>query len=81
MNTVDINTKLIDSYAGLLKNLSASNKLDLIARLTQSLKVEMDQKKSNFYKAFGAWDQDESADELITSLRGARTFNRDTEEF
>ncbi len=81
MNTVDINKKLIDSYVGLLKDLSTSNKLDLIARLTQSLKAEMDKEKTSFYKAYGAWDQDESADELITSIRGARTFDRETEEF
>ncbi len=50
MNTADINTKLIDSYVGLLKNLSISNKLDLISRLTQSLKSDMDKGNSFFLK-------------------------------
>jgi hypothetical protein len=81
MKTVDINTKLIDSYVGLLKNLSISNKLDLISKLTQSLKSDMAKGKSIFYKAYGAWDSNESADELISSIRSTRTFNRNIEEF
>lgn len=35
MKAVDLNTKLINSYLELLKNLSPANKLDLIAKLTQ----------------------------------------------
>jgi hypothetical protein len=41
----------------------------------------MDKGKSNFYKAYGAWDSNESADELISSIRSSRTFNRNIEEF
>ncbi len=36
MKTVDIYTKLIDSYLQLLSNLSAVNKLELISKLTLS---------------------------------------------
>ncbi len=79
--TADINTKLVDSYIGLLKNLSTNNKLDLITKLTQSVKAETKKKTSNFYKAFGSWDKEESADELVTFIRESRTFNRGTEEF
>jgi len=65
----------------MLKNLSTNNKLELISKLTQSLKSNMDKGKSNFYKAYGAWDSNESADELISSIRSSRTFNRNIEEF
>jgi len=81
MNTADINTKLIDSYLSLLKNMSAQNKLDLISKLTKTVKTEMEQEKTDFYKAFGGWDKNESAEELIDTIKGSRTFNRTIEKF
>jgi len=81
MRSTDINTQLVNSYFGLLKHLSTSNKLDLITKLTQSVKAETDKDKSRFFKAYGAWDQVESADEMIACIRDSRTFNRNTEEF
>ena len=81
MNTADINTKLIDSYISLLKNMSAQNKLDLISKLTNSVKSDIEHGKADFYKAFGGWDENESAEELIDTIKGSRTFNRTIEEF
>lgn len=81
MNTADINTKLIDSYIGLLKNMSTQNKLDLISKLTQSVKTDMDVEQTEFYKAFGEWDENESAEELIRTIKDSRTFNRAMDEF
>lgn len=81
MNTADINTKLIDSYIGLLKNMSTQNKLNLISKLTQSVKTDMDVEQTEFYKAFGGWDKNESAEELIRTIKDSRTFNRAIEEF
>ncbi len=81
MNTTDINAKLIDSYISLLKNMSAQNKLDLISKLTDSVKTDNEKKKSDFYKAFGGWDDKESAEELIETIKESRTFNRTIEEF
>lgn len=81
MNTADINTKLIDSYLSLLKNMSAKNKLDLISKLTKSVKTDIAQEKTEFYKAFGGWDKNDSAEELIETIKESRTFNRTIEEF
>lgn len=81
MNAADINTKLIDSYISLLKNMSAQNKLDLISKLTNTVKTDLEQEKTDFYKAFGGWDENESAEDLIETIRGSRTFNRTIEEF
>ena len=81
MNTADINSKLIDSYISLLKNMSAQNKLDLISRLTNAVKTDLEQEKTYFYKAFGGWDKNESAEDLIETIKGSRTFNRAIEEF
>ena len=81
MNTADINIKLIDSYMSLLKNMSPQNKLDLISRLTKTVKRDLDQEKADFYKAFGGWDKNESAEDLIETIKGSRTYNRTIEEF
>ena len=56
MGTTKINTTIVDGYVGLLDNLSASNKLDLIKKLTESVKTDLKNKKSTFKKAFGAFD-------------------------
>jgi len=81
MNTADINTKLIESYLSLLKNMSTQNKLDLISKLTNTVKTDIAEEKTEFYKAFGGWDEHESAEELIETIKESRTFNRTIEEF
>lgn len=80
MKAVDTNTRLIDSYFALLKNLSTSSKLDLISKLTQSIKSDITDNKRTFDGAYGAWDNNDHAEELISSIRDARTFDRNTEE-
>jgi hypothetical protein len=80
MKTEDINTSIIDGYIRLLDNLSPSNKLDLISKLTDSVKSDIAEKKKSFYKAFGAWDSKQSAEQIIKQIRNSRTFNRQIEE-
>lgn len=81
MSTADVNTKLIDSYLSLLKNMSDSNKLDLISKLSRTVHEDLEQERSDFYKSFGGWSSDESAEELISSVKEARVFNRKLDEF
>lgn len=81
MKTIDINTTLIDGYLQLLDNLSPSNKLDLISKLTLSVKTDITRKKATFYKAFGAWESNQTADQIIGDIRDSRTFTRQIEQF
>lgn len=81
MKAIDINTTLIEGYLRLLDNLSPSNKLDLISKLTISVKTDITDRKKHFYKAFGAWESKKSADQMINDIRNSRTFNRQTEQF
>jgi len=81
MKAIDINTTLIEGYLRLLDNLSPSNKLDLISKLTVSVKTDITDRKKHFYKAFGAWESKKSADQMINDIRNSRTFNRQTEQF
>lgn len=80
MKTVDISNIIVDGYMRLLDNLSPSSKLDLISKLTLSVKTDIKGKKKSFFKAFGAWDKGESADKIIKEIRNSRTFNRQLEE-
>lgn len=81
MKPIDINTTLIEGYLRLLDNLSPGNKLDLISKLTLSVKTDITNRKKAFYKAYGAWDSEKSADEIIAQIRNSRTSNRQTEQF
>ena len=81
MKSIDINTTLIDGYLQLLNNLSANNKLDLISKLTESVKADIGERKNSFYKSYGAWESKQSSDEIIAEIRNSRTSNRQIEEF
>ncbi len=81
MTTADINAKIIDGYLDLLRNLSPGSKLDLIAKLSESLKSDVTKRKSLFRKSFGAFQSKKSAEEIIKEIRESRNFNRQLEEF
>lgn len=76
MNTADINTALIDSYFSLLKSLSPNNKLELIARLSKSMKTTKKTKDNSWKSLFGALVLDQSADEFVEELKKDRKFIR-----
>ena len=81
MKAIDVNNTLIEGYLRLLDNLSPNSKLDLISKLTLSVKTDITDRKKHFFKAFGAWESKKSADEIISEIRNGRTFNRQTEQF
>lgn len=81
MKTADIDMNLVDSYYTLLKNLSPNNKLELIARLSKSMKTSKKAKKEvPLSSLYGSWVSEQSADELVDELKKARNFNRQREE-
>ena len=81
MKIEEINTTLVDGYLGLLDNLSTNNKLELITKLTASVKTDLSNKKSSFKKAFGAFDSKKSAEEIIDEIRNSRVSTRQIESF
>lgn len=74
----------IDTYWNFLKNLSGTEKLQLITRLSSSLldNTSVQQKKaSNFY---GVWkDEDfiEDVDSMINNIKSSRHFKDTIEAF
>ena len=72
---------LAENFFGLIKNLSADVKLELISKLSNSLKSTNNVELDDSWKAlFGAWQSDESAEELIEELRASRYSNRQIED-
>jgi len=77
--------KQIERYLTRLSRLSHDARLELIARLSESLKevhsTAAQAEKRSVDHLFGAWDSEETAEELIQSIRAARTPNSDPEPF
>jgi hypothetical protein len=81
MKAVDYNTTLIDNYFGLLKGLSSDDKLELIARLSKSMKSsQVEKDEVSLDSLYGSWISEETADELVAELKNARNFSRKREE-
>ncbi|MCF0061666.1 hypothetical protein MUK70_20725 [Dyadobacter chenwenxiniae] len=75
------NSTIVDGYVDLLENLSLDEKLDLISKLSESVKSDQQRKKSLFKEAFGAFESSKSAEEIIDDIRSSRVSTRQTESF
>lgn len=76
MKTTDIDSALINSYFTLLKSLSPNNKLELIAKLSNSLKKTKKVKDNSWKSLYGSLELDQSADEFVAELKKDRKFSR-----
>ncbi|MFC1225860.1 hypothetical protein ACFE6N_18805 [Pedobacter sp. BG31] len=77
MKTANININIIDSYFTLLKSLSPDNKLELIARISESMKTTAkNEKEISLDALYGSWESDQTDDELVAELKAARNFAR-----
>jgi len=79
MNTETQNINIADYYFGFLKNLKHDNKLDLISKLSESLKTSEKKEDISLQSLFGAYKSNETAEEIIAELRASRTSNRNIE--
>ena len=70
---------IVDSFFGMIKNLSADVKLKLISRISDSLTDISDIKNDSWKKLFGAYDSEQTAEEIIDDLRECRNTNREIE--
>ena len=75
MKTIEINTNLIDSYFTLLKSLSPNNKLELISRLSKSIKTTRKTKDISWKSLFGALELDQTVDDCVEDLKDERKFS------
>ena len=69
-----------DTYWDIIKHLSPDAKLDLIAKLTKSLK-KSSTKRISAKKYYGIWGDDGMTDEeFVDELKSLRSFNRNVIE-
>jgi hypothetical protein len=68
--------RIVESYKGLFEGLSSLNKLELIESLSKSLKADIKDKDTSFYKSFGAFPADKSAEETISDIKLSRKFRK-----
>lgn len=80
MDTVITNT---NSYWNMLKDLSREAKLELIARLSNSLLQKEEEKKLSASNFYGVWkdSEPEDADCLNETIKASRKFKDDIEAF
>ena len=65
---------IIENYLKLFESLNSMSKLELIEKLTKSLKAESKSKESDFYKSFGAFSTEKTSDEINTDIKSSRKF-------
>lgn len=77
------NINIADNFFKMIKNLSVEVRLELISRITESLKEShfKDQEKESWKELYGSWDDPRSADKIIEDLRSSRNTNRQIEGF
>lgn len=81
MEPTSLPVTILDGYLHLLANLPTTSKLDVIARLSASIKQDITSRESSFRQAFGAFESEQSAEDIIADLRASRTFTRQIEAF
>ena len=81
MKDFEADNSIVKGYAELLDSLSSSMKLDLIAKLSDSIKSDLKSEKSLFQKSFGAFESKKTAEEIITEIRSSRMTNRLVDQF
>ncbi|TRX37607.1 hypothetical protein [Flavobacterium restrictum] len=65
---------IIETYSMLFDGLSPLSKIKLIESLTKSLKKGKTEKGATFYKSFGAFSTDKTAEEVVLEIKSSRKF-------
>ncbi|MEA1874187.1 MAG: hypothetical protein U9N51_07150 [Bacteroidota bacterium] len=71
---------IVDNYFGMIKNLSTDVKLELISRISDSLRKASNQENDSWKNLFGAYNSEQSSEEIIADLRNSRFANRQIED-
>jgi len=65
---------IVETYSGLFDNLSPSSKLELLEKLAKSLRKDIKSKEKEFFKSFGAFASEKSAEEIAKEIKDNRKF-------
>jgi hypothetical protein len=65
---------IIETYSIMFNGLSSLSKIELIESLTKSLKKDKIEKFDTFYKSFGAFSAEKTAEEIVMEIKSSRKF-------
>ena len=65
---------IIDYYSTMFSGLSPLSKIELIESLTKLLKKDKVEKVDTFYKSFGAFSDEKTAEEIVKEIKASRKF-------
>lgn len=65
---------IIETYSSIFDRLSSISKLELIEKLAKSLRKESQTKEKDFFKSFGAFSSEKSAEDIIKDIKESRNF-------
>ena len=54
------------------------SKLELIEKLTKSIKAQSKTKENNFFKSFGSFSTEKTSDQIIKEIKSSRKFRKNT---
>lgn len=67
---------IIKTYSMLFNGLSPLSKIALIESLTKSLKKDKMEKGDTFFKSFGAFSTEKTAEEIVLEIKSSRKFKK-----
>ncbi|MFZ4797393.1 MAG: hypothetical protein ACOYMA_07845 [Bacteroidia bacterium] len=65
---------IIETYSMMFNGLSPLSKIELIESLTKSLKKDKIEEADAFYKSFGAFSTEKTAEEIVIEIKSSRKF-------
>lgn len=65
---------ILNTYSSLFEGLDSFTKLELIERLSKSIKKEKSTKEKAFFKSFGAFPESKSPESIIEDIKASRIF-------
>ena len=65
---------LVETYAGLFEGLSSASKLELLEKLAKSIRKSTNTREKDFFKSFGAFASEKSAEDIVKELKESRKF-------
>ena len=65
---------IVEVYTGLFEGLNSNSKLELLEKLARSIRKNRKTRERDFFKSFGAFASDKSAEEIIRELKESRKF-------
>jgi hypothetical protein len=72
----DTERHIIKTYSMMFNGLSPLSKIELIESLTKSLKKDKTEKEDTFYKSFGAFSTEKTAEEIVLEIKSSRKFKK-----